>query len=182
MKIFVTGGTGFVGSYFLIQALAEGHDVIALGRSSNSVSRVALLDEPQWLEKALDEVTVDNFKGCSVLVHLATAGATPQPATWQGCFQINVVDTLKLVETAHKAGVSRIIAAGSYAEYGYSGSRYEHIPSNAPLEPTGPYAASKAASSIALNAFARRTGIELCYGRIFRHMVRGSLQKTFGNL
>ena len=30
MRIFLTGGTGFIGSYFLKLALAAGHEIVAL--------------------------------------------------------------------------------------------------------------------------------------------------------
>jgi nucleoside-diphosphate-sugar epimerase len=40
MKIFVTGGSGFVGSTLVRRLVAEGHEVLALARSSSSAQRV----------------------------------------------------------------------------------------------------------------------------------------------
>lgn len=40
MKIFVTGGSGFVGSTLVHRLVAEGHEVLALARSASSVQRV----------------------------------------------------------------------------------------------------------------------------------------------
>ncbi|MET8007892.1 NAD-dependent epimerase/dehydratase family protein [Nonomuraea glycinis] len=40
MKIFVTGGSGFVGGALVHRLLAEGHEVMALARSGSSVQRV----------------------------------------------------------------------------------------------------------------------------------------------
>ena len=178
MKIFVTGGTGFIGSHFLNQAHAAGHEIVALRRSPDSVPRIPLTKEPVWVDKAMNQVTADDLEGCDALVHLAAFGATPQPATWQSCFKINVVDSLHLVESANTAGVARIIAAGSYAEYGASGPRYEFIPLDAPLEPKGPYAASKAAFFMALRAFTASNSMRLAYGRIFSAYGEGQYEKN----
>jgi nucleoside-diphosphate-sugar epimerase len=127
----------------------------------------------------MDEVDEDDLFGCEAVVHFAAFGATPQPATWQGCFQFNVVETLRLAEVAYSSGVVRFIAAGSYAEYGKSGLRYDFIPVDAPLEPTDPYAASKAAANVALSAFANRVDMNLFYGRIFSAYGEGQFE---GNL
>ena len=54
MKIFVTGGTGFIGSHFLKQALAIGHDLICL-RRPGSRTRIPLKSEPTWLEGSLED-------------------------------------------------------------------------------------------------------------------------------
>ncbi len=43
LRLFVTGGTGFIGSHFLNQALAAGHEVLALRRSPTSQPRIPIL-------------------------------------------------------------------------------------------------------------------------------------------
>lgn len=179
MKIFVTGGTGFIGSYFLNQAHMEGYEIVALRRNPNSKPRIDLIADPLWLDKAMSEVDEEDLFGCEAVVHLAAFGATPQPATWEGCFLFNVVETLRLAEISDSSGIGRFIAAGSYAEYGKSGLRYDFIPVDAPLEPTDPYAASKAAASVALSAFANGVDMKLLYGRIFSAYGEGQFE---GNL
>ncbi len=178
MKLFVTGATGFIGSHFLNAALAAGHDVIAL-RRPHSQPRVPLLREPQWLEKRLADIVFADVAGCEALVHLAAQGVTPQPATWDDCFRVNVVETLHLVEMATHAGLHRVVVSGSYAEYGRAGLRFDPIPPDAPLEPTDPYAASKAASSIALAALSRVKKIELVYYRLFSVFGDGQCEGNF---
>lgn len=178
MKIFVTGGTGFIGSHFLNQAYAAGHEILALRRTPESQPKIKLQSEPIWLDKSMTEVTREDLEGCDVLLHLAAYGATPQPATWQECFRVNVLETMQLIETAFSAGVFGLVAAGSFAEYGKSGLRYNFIPVDAPLEPTDPYAASKAAASIALRAYAEKVGMSFVYGRIFSAFGEGQYEKN----
>ena len=71
MKIFVTGGTGFIGSHFLRQALAKGHDLVCL-RRPGSKTRVPLEIEPTWVEGSLDDDLIDEIKGwmCFCILHL----------------------------------------------------------------------------------------------------------------
>jgi nucleoside-diphosphate-sugar epimerase len=98
---------------------------------------------------------------------LAAYGVSPQPCTWQNAIQINVLDSIMLIERAIEAGVPRIILSGSCMEYGRSAERFDNIPPNAPLEPTGPYAASKAALSVAASALCQQRRVELAILRLF---------------
>lgn len=154
MRIFATGGTGFIGSYFVKVALEAGHDVVAL-RRPNARPPIVLESEPVWIERELRDVNCADIEGCDALVHFAATGVSPQPTDWATAFQVNVTDSLGLVMTAMRSGVRRVVACGSCFEYGRSAARYDAIPSSAPLEPFGPYATSKAAFSVALCALAR---------------------------
>jgi nucleoside-diphosphate-sugar epimerase len=72
MKIALTGGSGFIGSHFLEQAMAEGHTILAIRRSPSSKPRILLNQQPVGLDRQLDEVTLEDLQGCDVLVHLAS--------------------------------------------------------------------------------------------------------------
>lgn len=56
MKIFLTGATGFLGSHFLNEIFSQQLpiQVVAHKRSINSIPRVELSLEPEWLVKPLD--------------------------------------------------------------------------------------------------------------------------------
>jgi nucleoside-diphosphate-sugar epimerase len=153
MKIFVTGGTGFIGSHFLEAALLAGHDVIAL-RRPGARPRISLTTEPAWVEAGEGEVQVDWLADRDVFVHLSAAGVDPADSGWEKCFKHNVNDSLSLWLISRRAGLRDFLICGSCFEYGRSGERYDFIPVDAPLEPTGPYHASKAAASMAAIAFA----------------------------
>ncbi|NJK90787.1 MAG: NAD(P)-dependent oxidoreductase [Blastochloris sp.] len=168
MKIFVTGGSGFVGSHFVNLSLMKGWKVVAHRRSVESKPRVALLAEPKWVTCSLDELTKGDLSGCGVLVHLASHTPNPPYDSFERCFYWNVIATLRLFDLALEAGVKRFVVAGSCFEYGKSGERYDFIPPDAPLEPTTSYPASKAAASVALQAWAVHHIVELWIGRIFQ--------------
>lgn len=178
MNIFLTGGTGFIGSHLLRLFSTTSHEVIALRRNTSQPC-IDIGSGPVWLEKAMDELKPSDFSGIDVFVHLASVGVSPQTASWHDLFYWNVQVMLDLLETAHAAGVKRFVLAGSFAEYGLSANKYDFIPADAPLLPTSPYAASKAAGFIAANAFAIEKQIELCYLRIFSAYGEGQYINNF---
>lgn len=179
MKIVLTGGTGFIGSHFLKQALAEGHTILAIRRSPTSQPRIHLDQEPIWLDRQLDEVCSEELEGCEVLVHLAAHTGNLPYDSLINCLRWNLIAVLKLFEQARQAGIKRFIVAGSCFEYGRSGERYSEIPSDAPLEPTNSYAASKAAASIALRQWAEEHQLTLEILRVFHVYGEGELETRF---
>lgn len=179
MKVFVTGGTGFIGSHFIELALNEGLEVLALRRKPTSKCKIDLSKQPEWLDKQLTEVSDGDLEGCDAIVHLAAHSANVPYDTLENCIVHNVLEPLGLFRTAVKAGIKQFIIAGSCFEYGRSGGRYKNIPVDAPLEPTSSYSASKAASSNAFYAFACENGIQMQYLRIFQTYGEGELETRF---
>lgn len=167
MKIALTGGTGFIGSHFLRQALAAKHIVLAVRRNTTSMPRIPLDQQPIWLDRQLDEVRAEDLEGCNVLVHLAAHTGNVPYDTLSNCLRWNLIAVLDLFEQARLAGIRRFIVAGSCFEYGRSGERYQEIPTNAPLEPTNSYATSKAAASIVLQQWANENKLSLEILRVF---------------
>lgn len=177
-KVFVTGATGFVGSHLLKQFASTEHDILAL-RREHSRPCIDIGREPQWLTKPLDELDAADLTGVEVLVHLASVGVSPKRASWQELFYWNVSVFVRLMEQAKLAGIKRLVVAGTFAEYGRSADHYDLIPADAPLLPTYPYAASKAAAFAAAHAFSIENRLELCYLRIFSAYGEGQFSGNF---
>lgn len=176
MKIFLTGGTGFIGSHFINVAHESDLELLALKRSPKSEPRIHLEKEPEWLQKTMEEVTEEDLNGVSVLVHLAAHSANVPYDTLENCIQYNVLEPLNLFRKAVLAGVGYFVVAGSCFEYGAAGERYDYIPVDAPLEPTQTYPTSKAISSLVFRQFALETGVKLSYHRIFQVYGDGELE------
>lgn len=179
MKIFLTGGTGFIGSHFINHCHEAGHDVLALRRSNSSFPRVKLHRNPDWLDKEMADVVAEDFKDCRALVHFAAHSANVPYDTLDRCLQFNVLEPLALFEKAVQAGINKFIVAGTCFEYGSSGEKYAFIPSTAPLEPTASYPASKAAASSVFHALAVEKKLELLLLRIFQVYGEGESQNRF---
>lgn len=167
MKLFVTGGTGFIGSHFLGQALAEGYSVRALRRGGSRL-RIPLTTEPEWLDVPFEALEPQHFAGIDAVVHLAAHSANVPYDSLENCLHWNVTVPLRMAAQASKAGVRQFVVAGSCFEYGRAGERYEFIPTDAPLEPTQSYPISKAAASIAWAGFCREKQACVSILRVFQ--------------
>lgn len=179
MKLFVTGGTGFIGSHFLNQAHSAGHELVALRRSAESKPRIPLHREPRWLDCAMDEVRAEDLAGCEAVVHLAAHSLFFPYDTIENCLVENVMKPMVMLRAAIAAGVKKFVIAGSCFEYGYAGERYEEIPVNAPLEPTASYSGSKAAATVAFHTLAAEEKLEMQFLRIFQVYGEGEAESRF---
>lgn len=179
MRLFLTGGTGFVGSYVLAAALAEGHEVLALRRSPDRRPVVALPTEPNWCTGILSTIKAEDLKDVDIVLHLASSGVSPKQASLGELIESNINGTLRLLNESEKANVRRCVIAGTCHEYGTAAEHYSAIPPNASLEPVSLYGASKAAAFQMTRAFAVEYGIELFYGRIFSAYGEGQFEKNF---
>jgi nucleoside-diphosphate-sugar epimerase len=182
MKLFVTGGTGFIGSHFLNVAIDAGHEVIAI-RREGATPRVPLLQQPHWITATLKDAgeifLKDESLEIDAVVHLAATGVLPKDQNWSDCYQTNVTDSLEVWQSALEAGVRRIVSCGSCFEYGASALRYERIPVTCPLEPSGPYASSKAAATVSLTGLTREKKTEAVLVRPFQVYGEGECEGRF---
>jgi nucleoside-diphosphate-sugar epimerase len=178
MRLFVTGGTGFIGTHFLRQALARGYEVIAQ-RRPGAKTRLPLINDPLWIDRPLDENFEDALMGCDVLVHLASHTPNPPYATLDECLYWNVQTSLNLASQAYLCGVKKFLIAGSCFEYGLAAEGLEYVTTNTPLQPTLSYPTSKAAASVAFEGFAREFQSKLKILRIFQVYGEGEDVKRF---
>lgn len=167
MRIFLTGGTGFIGSHVIRRALTLNDKVVCLKRSNSRGPRIRLEHEPLWVQKEMDQVCADDIEGCDVVLHLASHTPNPPHDSLINCLKWNLMEPLRMFQEAQSVGVKRFVVAGSCFEYGRVGERYEFIPANAPLEPVQTYSASKATASIAFMQWAREQDLSMALHRIF---------------
>jgi dihydroflavonol-4-reductase len=122
IPIFVTGGTGFVGSYLLRYLIREGYtQVRALKRPQSSLELVGeAKDAIQWIEgDVLDPFSLEEaMQGIHTVLHCAAA-VSYQPAEKNRIRAVNVNGTANVVNEALEAGVKKMIFTGSIAALGY---------------------------------------------------------------
>ena len=165
MHYLVTGASGFIGKNLVDYLLKKQHRVTAIIHNSSIKHEFSTdLYKEIAIVDSLDSLDISSDVDC--IFHLAATGVSPRLASWDHLLDINVRLTLSICQLANKLGC-RVICSGTFAEYGLSANNYSHIPPGAPLQPTFPYAASKAAASTLAISYALSEGIELAYLRIF---------------
>lgn len=167
MKLFVTGGTGFVGSNFINLAIERGHQIVAL-RRPGSQPRVPIFTDPTWIEGGLDGDYMVSLMGCDVMVHFASHTPNVPYAPLYECLYWNVYASVRLAHQAAQAGIGKFVIIGSYFEYGDGSASGGILSPGQPLAPVFSYPISKAAASIAFEGFAREARVRLKILRLFQ--------------
>ena len=69
MKIFLTGGSGFIGNAFIKLATKKNNQIFAISRKKQKQKA-----NLKWLRGGLDSDWSKYFKQVDILVHMASAG------------------------------------------------------------------------------------------------------------
>ena len=143
-RVFVTGGTGFVGANVVRLLLAEGYQVRALVRPQSV--RHNLQDLPiEIVEGDLQRPQLaEQMKGCRYCFHLAAHYSLWRRDRGQ-LYLSNVLGTRHLLQAAQTAGVERTVYTSSVAAIGTSGNDrpVDETHQSPPEELIGDYKKSK---------------------------------------
>lgn len=119
--IFLTGGTGFLGSYILRDLLLQGYTVRALRRRPVQLPWIdpVLLERVSWTEgDILDVVALEEaMQGADAVIH-AAAVVSFAKADRKNMYAVNVDGTANVVNLALETGIKRFIYISSVAALG----------------------------------------------------------------
>jgi dihydroflavonol-4-reductase len=122
MKVFVTGGTGFIGASLIRELLREGHQVKALARPGSDRRNLHGLDIEICEGDLRDRETLEKgLQGCSTLYHAAADYRlwTRRPSVM---YEINVGGTRNILEAALRREISRVVYTSSVGTLGNPGN------------------------------------------------------------
>jgi dTDP-glucose 4,6-dehydratase len=172
MKIFVTGGAGFIGSNYVRWVLANtDHEIVnydALTYAGNLSTMRDVDDSPRYSfvkGNICNPGDVESaMRGCDAVVHFAAESHVDRSIEGSEDFILtNCFGTNVIMDTARKLEIGRVVHIGTDEVYGSVevGSSKE----TDPLEPRSPYSASKAGSDLIALAYHATHGLPVSVTR-----------------
>lgn len=165
MRWLVTGGSGFIGQRLCTDLLAHGFSVNATTRCTDdpAVNRLGAVNWVPVADLATSELPAALFQGVDVVVHLAgLAHARRVTPEVRQAFRLSNVDaTVRLAERAHAFGVQRLVFLSTVKVLGEQTVPGHPFHDFSQARPVDAYACSKADAEVALEALARRLGLEV---------------------
>jgi len=174
MKVFVTGGTGFIGHYVVKALLAAGHEVVIATRHPNKVPSLQKIPQVSFVECALTDLEkiAQGLVGCDACIHVALGwGETPTTMLMN-----DTRATVNLLESAARAGCKKFIYTSSTAAMGRMRPVMRETTCNLPMDL---YGATKAAGEAFVLGFSRGYGDQFPKVEMTRNIIRPGY--TFGN-
>jgi UDP-glucose 4-epimerase len=183
MRILITGGAGFIGSYLCEKYTKEGHTVLCLDNflSGNLLNVRHLLGYRNF---KLIEGDIRNFdllervcRDLDVIFHLAAQIHVDRSYVEPRLtFEINVMGTQNVLEIARIFDVKKVIHTSTSEVYG--SAQYVPIDEKHPLDAPHPYGASKIAADRMCHAYVATYGMDISIPRFFN--IFGPRQRDIG--
>ena len=160
-RVFLTGGSGFIGGALAARLLERGDEVVALARSDGAADAVAERGADVARGHVLDEEAVAaGMSGCELAYHVAGINShCPPDPEW--LLRVNVEGAETAVRAAARAGVGRVVYTSSAAAVGEAAGTVGNEGSPHRGSYLSVYDRSKHEGEQAAFAAARRAGIEL---------------------
>ncbi len=145
MKIFVTGGAGYIGSHVVKALGKKGYEILVYDNLSTGHKEAVLygkLVKGDLSDKDLLKRTLSEFKPDAVMhfaAFIEVAESVRKPLKY---YRNNTSNTINLLEAMLETGVNNFIFSSTAAVYGNP----ENVPvkEDAPVKPINPYGQSKA--------------------------------------
>ncbi len=173
MKVLVTGGSGFIGSHFIRNHLAQHpqDEIVNLDALTYAGRKENLLEvekDPRYTfihgDIANPHVARDAMQGCDAVVHFAAESHVDRAIVDAGVFlRTNVLGTHSLLEAARTHDVKKFVNISTDETYGHilEGSFTE----NDILNPRNPYAASKVGAERLAYSYSQTYGMDVSITR-----------------
>ena len=173
MRVFVTGGTGAIGSYALPALIAAGHQVSAMVRSATKADAVRQAGATPIEVSIYDRSSLaDAFRDHDAVVNLASALPSTNrfilKSAWNECRRIRTEGSAAVVDAALAAGVGRMVQESVAMIYRDAGDQW--IDEDFPVDHY-PISAGNHAAEASARRFAEsgRDAVTLRFGLFYGH-------------
>ena len=160
-RVFLTGGSGFIGGALAARLLERGDEVVGLARSEDAAAALAERGVEVARGHVLDEAAmVSGMQGCELAYHVAgiNSHCPRDPAL---LLRVNVQGTETAVRAAARAGVGRLVFTSSAAAVGEAAGTVGHEGSPHRGSYLSVYDRSKHEAERSVLAIARSVGVEV---------------------
>ena len=176
MNVLVTGGCGFIGSNLVhyLRAQRPAQTVVTLDKltyAGNLENLAALERDKRHIfvrGDVCDRVLVDRViaeNRIEAVLHLAAESHVDRSILGPGVFvQTNVLGTQVLLDACRAAKVQRFVMVSTDEVYGSLGPTGAFIEAS-PIQPSSPYAASKASADLITLAYGHTFGLDVVVTR-----------------
>lgn len=197
-NVFITGGTGFLGSYLVKKLVNYGANVTILVRDYIPQSNIYVgeeykkvnvvhgaLEDYLLIERTLGEYEIDTVFHLAAQAIVGVANRNPL-----GTFKSNIEGTWNILEAARKSpSIKRVIVASSDKAYGDQ----EKLPydENMPLQGKHPYDVSKSCADLIAQTYYETYKLPVCITRCgnlygggdlnFNRIIPQSIQSILNN-
>ena len=197
-NVFITGGTGFLGSYLVKKLVNYGANVTILVRDYIPQSNIyrgeeykkvnvvhGTLEDYLLIERTLGEYEIDTVFHLAAQAIVGVANRNPL-----GTFKSNIEGTWNILEAARKSPlIKRVIVASSDKAYGDQ----EKLPydENMPLQGKHPYDVSKSCADLIVQTYYETYKLPVCITRCgnlygggdlnFNRIIPQSIQSILNN-
>src|ERR1700692_2794169 len=167
MKIFITGGAGFIGSNFIrhVLSLDKGYKIVnydKLTYAGNLANLESVADHRDYsfVRGSICDANAaeEAMRGCDAVVHFAAESHVDrsiyEPAP---VIDTNVTGTFVMLQLARKLPIERFVHISTDEVYGDMAPG-AFAQEDSPLQPSSPYSASKAASDLLVRSYVRPYG------------------------
>jgi len=179
MRIFLTGGTGYIGRVLARRLVAAGHEVRALVRATSKVEPLQELGIATFVGDIGDRYSMrEAMSGADWVIHAAADLDFEAPE--ERMRRVNVEGSENVASLAFKLGVPRFLAVSSVASFG--GSPADGLPATeeAPVQQPFPslYSATKHGGEQSIRDWGKR-GLRV--NTVFPSLVYGPPGKKSGS-
>lgn len=155
MRVLVTGHDGYIGAVLTPMLVDSGHEVVGMDTDLYSDGQFGTQPTPvHAIRRDIRDVDADDVAGIDAVVHLAAISNDPvgdlDPKV---TYDVNHRATMRLAQTAKRAGVSRFLFSSSCSLYG-AASDDSSLTEEAEFNPVTPYGHSKVLAETDLSALA----------------------------
>ena len=162
MKIFVTGGSGFIALPLVRKLLEKGHKVKVLDVREPKIKHKNL----EFVNKSVMDTIESDIKGCDYVFHFAALlGVDNSDRHPLDTMRINLEGSVNVFKSAMAAGVKNMIYSSSSEVYGEP--RELPIKEDSTKGPVSTYGVSKLAAEIYAKAYNFEFGTDIRIVRFF---------------